>query len=96
LFAAAIALRTCLGAFAGGSAVPSTCSVAVPLGAVGVVVLGVVVLGVVVLGVVVLPGDPVPPVCAIAGTAQISDASVTPAMLSVFDRKPFSFVGLRG
>jgi hypothetical protein len=88
--AAAIALRTCVGAPAGAIAVPSDCSCAVPPGAVGVVVLDVVV------EVVVLPGDPVPPVCAIAGTAQISEAHTTPAMLSVFDRKPFSFVGLRG
>jgi hypothetical protein len=52
----------------------------------------------------VLPGEPVPPVCAIAGTAQIREAaniklaSFTKRLvpLSVFDRKPFSFVGLRG
>jgi hypothetical protein len=89
---AAIALSTCFGAPAGAIAVPSGCSCAVPPGAVGAVV----VLGVVVEVVVVVPGDPVPPVCAIAGTAQISEANIRPAMLSVFDRKPFSFVGLRG
>jgi len=92
LLPALIALRTCLGAFAGGIAVPSDRICAVPLGAVGVVVL-----------VLVLPGVVVPPVCAIAGTAQISEAmnrapiSLTRRLpLSVFDRKPFSFVGLRG
>jgi hypothetical protein len=53
----------------------------------------------VVVLVVVLPGEPVPPVWAAAGTAQISEAAnISPASfsLSVFDRKPFSFVGLRG
>jgi hypothetical protein len=51
----------------------------------------------------VLPGEPVPPVCAIAGAAQISEATTSaPANssfllpLNVIDRKPFSFVGLRG
>jgi hypothetical protein len=70
-------------------AVPSDCSCAVPLGAVVVVV--------------VLPGEPVPPVWAIAGTAPASETTKTiPASdsfripLIVFDRKPFSFVGLRG
>jgi hypothetical protein len=89
--AAAIALRTCFGASAGGMAVPSACSWAVPPGAVGVVV----------EVVVVLPGDPVPPVWAMAGAALPSDATnSSPAkatlLLSVYDRKPFSFVGLRG
>jgi len=58
---------------------------------------------VVVVVVVVLPGGPAPPVWAIAGTAPVSEATnSTPAspswrlLLSVFDRKPFSFVGLRG
>jgi hypothetical protein len=53
--------------------------------------------------VVVLPGEPVPPVWAIAGTAPASETTKTiPASdsfripLIVFDRKPFSFVGLRG
>jgi hypothetical protein len=55
------------------------------------------------VGVVVPPGGAAPPVCAIAGTAAVSDATnSSPAratflpLLCVFDRKPFSFVGLRG
>jgi tellurite resistance protein TehA-like permease len=90
LLAAAIAFRTCLGALAGGMAVPSAWILAVPLGAVGVVV------------VVVLPGAAAPPVWAIAGTAPASEATnSSPAnanflLLLVYDRKPFSFVGLRG
>jgi hypothetical protein len=51
----------------------------------------------------VLPGAPDPPVWAIAGTAATSEvANTSPAsatlrrLLSLFDRKPFSFVGLRG
>jgi len=85
LLAAAIALRTGLGAFAGARAVPPGWSCAVPLGAVAVVT---------------VPGDPVPPVWAIAGPAAVSEAiSSSPANASLvvdFDRKPFSFVGLRG
>ena len=80
LLAAAIALRTGRGALAGATAVPSDSRRADPLGAVVVVVV-----------VLVLPGEPVPPVCAIAGTAQKSEAANTsPANLnlSVFDRKP--------
>jgi hypothetical protein len=80
-----MAFRTGLGALAGTRAVPPGCSWAFPFGAVGVVV--------------VLPGDPVPPVWAMAGTAAASEATSTPAIASlvvVFDRKPFSFVGLRG
>jgi hypothetical protein len=53
--------------------------------------------------VVVLPGAPVPPVWAIAGAAPATDATNRSpakasflALLSEFDRKPFSFVGLRG
>jgi hypothetical protein len=76
---------------AGGIAVPSDWIRADPLGAVGVVL------------VVVLPGDPVPPVWAAAGTAPASEATnSSPAnasfllLLLVSDRKPFSFVGLRG
>ena len=65
LLAALIAFRTGLGALAGGMAVPSDWIRAVPLGATGVV-------GVVVL---VLPGEPVPPVWAIAGTAATSEAT---------------------
>ena len=50
---------------------------------------------------VVLPGEPVPPVWAMAGTALPSDVTTsspasTAFLLSVSDRKPFSFVGLRG
>ena len=93
--AAAIAFRTCFGASAGARTVPSGCSWAVPLGAVGVVV--------VVVVVVVLPGEPVPPVWAMAGTAPASETTDrSPAnasfleLLIEFDRKPFSFVGLRG
>src|SRR5882724_4099071 len=90
-FAALIAFRTGLGAPAGAVAEPSPLkTAAVPDGA-GVV------------GVVVLPGGPAPPVWAIAGTAPASDATKSsPAsptflpLLHVFDRKPFSFVGLRG
>ena len=86
LLPALIALRTWRGASAGGIAVPSGCIWAVPLGDVVVVVV-----------VVVLPGGPAPPVCAAAGMAAISEtANSSPAMLSVLDRKPFSFVGLRG
>jgi hypothetical protein len=51
----------------------------------------------------VLPGGGVPPVWAEAGTAAASAKSaVSPAsasrllFLSVFERKPISFVGLRG
>jgi hypothetical protein len=61
--AAAIAFRTCVGALAGGMAVPSDWIRAVPLGASGVV------------DVVTLPGEPVPPVWAIAGTAATSEAT---------------------
>jgi len=54
--------------------------------------------------VVVPPGGAAPPVWAIAGTAPASEATnsspATPSfllvLLCVFDRKPFSFVGLRG
>ena len=53
--------------------------------------------------VVVLPGGAAPPVWAIAGTAPASEATnSSPAtiafvlLLGVSDRKPFSFVGLRG
>jgi hypothetical protein len=66
----------------------------------GAGVVGVVVVGVVV---VVLPGGAAPPVCAIAGVAPARDpTSSSPAKASflplpcVCDRKPFSFVGLRG
>jgi len=79
---------------AGAVAEPSGLRTAVlPEGA-GVVV-------VVVVVDVVPPGTP--PVCAAAGVAMTSDpANSSPArptfllLLSVFDRKPFSFVGLRG
>jgi hypothetical protein len=92
LLPALIALRTCLGAFAGASAVPPGWSCAVPLEVVVVVVV-----------VVVLPGGAAPPVWAMAGTAPASEAtSSSPAshslrlLLRVSDRKPLSFVGLRG
>jgi hypothetical protein len=49
---------------------------------------------------VVLPGEPVPPVWAMAGTAPLSEATksspANASFLLVCDRKPFSFVGLRG
>jgi hypothetical protein len=70
--------------------VPSGCICAVPLGEVVVVV---------VVVVVVLPGGPAPPVCAAAGTAAINEpANSNPAssLKLDLDRKPFSFVGLRG
>jgi hypothetical protein len=54
---------------------------------------------VVVVVVVVLPGGPAPPVCAAAGTAAIKEpANSSPAssLKLDLDRKPFSFVGLRG
>jgi hypothetical protein len=93
LLPALIALRTCHGALAGARAVPSGWSAAVPLEVVVVVV----------VVVVVLPGGPDPPVWAMAGTAPASDAtSSSPAshslrlLLRVSDRKPLSFVGLRG
>jgi hypothetical protein len=93
LLAEEIARVTGSGAPAGGIALPSAASVAVLVPEVGVV-------GVVV---VVLPGGGVPPVCAEAGTAIArAHASVSPAtarcvlVLLVGDRKPFSFVGLRG
>jgi hypothetical protein len=87
LLAALMAFRTGLGALAGAMAVPPGWRRAFPLGAVG--------------GVVTLPGDPIPPVWAVAGTATASEATRTsPASPSFrlvdFDRKPFSFVGLRG
>jgi hypothetical protein len=57
----------------------------------------------VVVVVVVLPGEVVPPVWAMAGTAPASEkTNRSPAnasfldLLIEFDRKPFSFVGLRG
>jgi hypothetical protein len=51
--------------------------------------------------VLVLPGGPDPPVWAVAGAAIASDpANSSPAShrfhLLLIDRKPFSFVGLRG
>ena len=83
-----MALRTCVGAFAGAMAVPSDWIRADPVGAVDVVT---------------LPGEPVPPVWAMAGTAVPSEATnSSPAkasfmlLLKVSDRKPFPFVGLRG
>jgi hypothetical protein len=87
-----IALRTGLGAPAGALAEPSELNTAVVPDGAGVVVV-----------VLVLPGDTVPPVCAIAGTAPASEATnSSPAshslrlLLRVSDRKPLSFVGLRG
>jgi hypothetical protein len=69
----------------------------------GTGVVGVVVVGVVVVVVVVLPGGAAPPVWAAAGTAPASEpTNSSPAKASflllprVCDRKPFSFVGLRG
>jgi hypothetical protein len=91
LLPALIAFRTCHGALAGARAVPSGWSCAVPPEVVVVVV------------VVVLPGGAAPPVWAVAGTAPASEAtSSSPAShslrlpLRVSDRKPLSFVGLRG
>jgi hypothetical protein len=85
---------------AGGIAVPSGCSCADPVGDVGVVC----------VVEVVPPG--IPPVWAIAGTAPTSEVAKSnsarpvlvkrvapcgaPSHLRVFDRKPLSFVGLRG
>ena len=92
LFAALIAFRTCLGAPAGAVAEPSGLKVAVVPDGGGVVVV-----------VVVLPGGAAPPVWAVAGTAPASEPiNSSPAraafrlLLEVCDRKPFSFVGLRG
>jgi len=90
---AAIALCTAAGAFAGETAFPFGSNVALPGGPVGAGV-----------GVgSVLPGGGVPPVWAEAGTAAASaNSAVSPAsvsrllFLSVFERKPISFVGLRG
>jgi hypothetical protein len=91
-FAALIAFRTGLGAPAGAVAEPSGLSTAVLPDGAGVVVV-----------VVVPPGGAAPPVCAMAGTAPASEATnSSPAnptflpLLCVSDRKPFSFVGLRG
>jgi hypothetical protein len=91
-FAALIALRTGLGAPAGAVAEPSELKTAVVPEGAGVVVV-----------VVVPPGGAAPPVWAIAGTAPASEATnSSPAratflpLLRVSDRKPFSFVGLRG